>query len=121
MPFELVYNTNKNQDGILVYGYVSSIPSLTETTVVSYTVPSDKTLVITSFIGTGKAPGRYVLYFDLLPQIGKRTSPIERSTSFNFPDQGQIKVSSGSVVYVKVTHEEVTSRDFESTIIGYLV
>lgn len=105
---------------IVEYGTVSLVPSLAETTVVSYIVPVSKIFHGYGFIGAGDVNAKFIYYVDILPKVTARTTVAQQTTTINF-SFGPFVATAGQTVFVKAKHYISTVlAEFEATILGYL-
>jgi len=105
------------------YDTILAVPRLVETTIVDYTVPIGRELAFTAGRATGDTDAEFYLQIDGANKDSFRTSWCERTANFDF-SQGSLTVSGGSVVRIRVYHEENTSKhgsvDFWGSIAGTL-
>lgn len=95
------------------------VPSNTETTVASYTVPTGKTFYFIGFVGSGDVHGVYKLYVDSTAKLGGRSSVAVPTVAVNFP-YAVFAALEGETVRVKATHfANSVQANFDATIIGY--
>jgi hypothetical protein len=95
-------------------------PSNTPTTIVSYTVPSGKTLLIKSVIGWGEADGEFLLYVDGVLKGGGRTSAAERTKNLLYA-YGPVVATAGQVVTVKAEQNELATETMRANLMGELI
>jgi len=105
------------------YNEVLTVPRLVETTLVDYTVPIGKEFLFTTGRATGDTDAEFYLQVDGVTKDGARTSWEERTAKFDIT-QGSLRVSGGSVIRIRVYHEENTAKhgsvDFWGSIAGIL-
>jgi hypothetical protein len=101
---------------VLAKAIASSVPSSTKTTVVTLTASVDT--YITAIIGSGMEYGKWFIVIDSVDQAIRRGGS-DRDVIWEFTNP--LKVSSGSIIDVKVEHF-VTGQnpDFEASILGYV-
>lgn len=97
---------------------VSSVPTNTETTVVSYTTGPTETFYFVGLVSSGNTNALYKLYVDGNPCLAGRTSiaGLTLSLSYSF---SPIRVDPSTTIEIKVLHQTSLSCDFEATILGY--
>jgi len=100
------------------FAMASLVPSGIETTVVSYTVPVDKTFYFIGLNASGNANGIFKLYVESDAILAGRNSVANLNVSLNY-SYSPIKVASGDTISIKVLHQASVSCDFEGTILGY--
>ena len=107
----------------VTYDTVLTVPRLVETTVVDYTVPVGAEFLFTTGRATGDTDAEFYLQVDGSTQDAAYTSWCDRVAKFDIA-QGSIKVNGGSVIRIRVYHEENTSKhgsvDFRGSIAGIL-
>ena len=94
----------------------ASIASLSEVTVVTFTVPSGKELRVYSYGFGGQADGVAVLDIDSSSQHKLRNSAAKRSESEHF-EVGHI-IPASSIVSVKITNKGDNLKSYEAYIHG---
>ena len=84
----------------------------------SYTVPSNNTLVITGLVLGGEADGEFVIYINLTPVMRVRNNPAQRTVYLNLSDNFQAQAD--DIVDIKVTNcnHRQNSAKYEATLIG---
>ena len=100
------------------FDMVSLVPSGVETTVVTYTVPVDKTFYFIGLNASGNANGIFKLYVESDAILAGRNSVANLNISLNY-SYSPIKVLAGDTISIKVLHQVSVSCDFEGTILGY--
>lgn len=97
---------------------VTLVPSNTETTVVSYTVPASQTFYFLGVHASGNANALFKVIVDGNVVLAGRTSVanLNWSQAYSF---SPIKVDEGVTITVSVTHQASVACDFEGTILGY--
>jgi PKD repeat protein len=103
-----------------LYADVSMVPSGIETTIVTYTVPVDKTFYFIGLNASGNANGLYKLYVDGTSTLAGRTSVANLTLSINYA-YSPVKVEAGDTIAIKVTHYASVACEFEGTILGYIL
>lgn len=107
----------------VAYDTVLAVPRLTETTIVDYTVPIGQELLFTTGRATGDTDGEFYLQVDGDNKLAEYTSWCERVAKFDI-SQGSIRVTGGSIIRIRVYHEENTNKhgsvDFWGSIAGIL-
>ena len=105
------------------YETVLAVPRLTETTVVDYTVPIGKEFLFTTGRATGDTDAEFYLQIDGDNQLAEYTSWCNRVATFDI-SQGSLSVSGGSIIRIRVYHEENTNKwgdvNFWGSIAGIL-
>lgn len=94
------------------------VSSATETTVVSYTVPVDKTFYFIGLNASGNANALFKVYVDGNSTLAGRTSVANLTLSINY-SYSPIKVNAGNTIAIKATHYASVNCNFEGTILGY--
>ena len=102
------------------FGLVTLVPTSSETTVVTYTVPSSKTFYFIGFTASGNANALFKLYVDGSPILAGRSS-VANLTLNNVYSYSPISVDEGLTITLKVTHQASVGCDFEGTILGYIL
>lgn len=102
------------------FDLVTLVPTSTETTVVTYTVPASKTFYFIGFTASGNANAVFKLYVDGSPKLAGRTS-VANLTLNNVYSYSPISVGEGLSITLKVKHEAPVACDFEGTILGYIL
>lgn len=101
------------------YGVASSVASSTPTTVVSYTVPVGKTLLINVIEFSGENIAKYEVDVDAAIEATRRTNfGSDLTGEFSFYRLG---IAAGSVVRLIVEHPRPGVADFEGRITGVLL
>lgn len=100
------------------FGDVTLVPTNTETTVVTYTVPASQTFYFLGVHSSGNANALFKVYVDGNPILAGRTSVanLNWSQAYSF---SPIKVTEGVTISVTVLHQASVACDFEGTILGY--
>lgn len=93
----------------------------TEATIISYTVPANKTLIITGINWGGEADGKFVLYIDTSEILVFRNSAANRTQFLTIGDNN-FTATTGQTVELKVTNcsHRQNSATYEATLIGGL-
>ena len=93
----------------------------TEATIISYTIPTNKTLVITGLNFGGEADGKFILYIDTIPFLVFRNSAANRTQFLTINDNNFV-ATTGQTVEIKVTNVNYrqNAAKYETTIIGGL-
>lgn len=107
-------------DSITIFDTATLVPASTETTIISYTVPADKTFHFVGFVVSGNANALFKLYLDTDPIMASRSSVANLTVNVNYT-MPPFKVTEGVTVRIKVTHQASVSCDFEGTLLGYNV
>lgn len=117
-----VQNTQAHPgDAVVSVGSATLVPYNTETTVVSYTVPTGKTFYLVGFIGSGDINGRFYLYLNGVLKFVLRSTVaslnVETNNLIIRPTAGEAEV-----VRLSITHfQNGLLGTFEGTVLGYLV
>ena len=101
---------------IPIQGVVTSVPTNAWATVVSLIVTPGFNFKFTGVIATGSSDGEWAVYDDTVELYRSRTSSGDRGFEFT---HNPISISAGSTLALKVVHQEVTSQNFEGTLMGY--
>lgn len=108
-------------DPIGSMGSVTLVPSDSETTITSYTIPSGKTFYFLGFIGQGDIHGIFRLYHEGTAKLSGRTSVAVPTVQVAFP-YSIFSATAGETIYVKITHSASgLLGGFEATILGYIL
>ena len=102
------------------FGDVALVLTSTETTVVTYTVPANKTFYFIGFNVSGNANALFKLYVNGSPVLAGRSSVANLTLNLTY-SYSPIKVTEGVTIVLKVTHGASVGCDFEGTILGYLL
>ena len=102
------------------FGDVALVLTSTETTVVTYTVPANKTFYFIGFVVSGNANALFKLYVDGVAVLAGRSSVANLTLNLTY-SYSPIKVPEGVTIVLKVTHEVSVGCDFEGTILGYIL
>ena len=95
---------------------VSSVAKDTETTVLTYTVPAGKTLILKKIEVGGENIAKWSVQFDAVEDAIKRTF---LGSSLNESFDYELKtLAEGVVLTVKVEHKRPPAADFEARVIG---
>ena len=98
---------------------VALVPSSSETTIASYTVPVAQTFYFLSFVCSGDIHGLFKLYVDSTAVLSARTSVAAPTAQVGFP-YAPFTAAAGQTVRLKVTHyASGLQGNFEATIVGY--
>lgn len=106
---------------ITEFGEATLVAYDVETTIVTYTVPTDQIFYVTGFIGSGDINGRFRLYVDGSVIIQGRTTAAELNVQMN---TGLVRpwASESQIVSLKVIHSQSgLTPNFDGTILGYVV
>lgn len=99
---------------------VTLVPTSSETTVVTYTVPVGKIFYFVGLNASGNANAMFKLYVAGNTVLAARTSVANLTITISY-SHSPIKVAAGDTISIKVKHEASASCDFEGTILGYLL
>ncbi|NCA14141.1 MAG: hypothetical protein EBS89_08420 [Proteobacteria bacterium] len=102
------------------YDDVTLVPTSSETTVVTYTVPVGKVFFFVGLNASGNANAIFKLYVDGSVVLAARTSVANLTATISY-SHSPIKVAAGDTISIKVTHQAPVGCDFEGTILGYLL
>jgi hypothetical protein len=108
---------------INTYNKVTAIPRLTESTVVSYTVPIGQTFYFTLAQATGDTEAIFYLQVNGSNQLSLRSNWSERNVRFDI-SQYSLQVAGGGTIRLRVYHEELVRygvQDFWGNISGILI
>lgn len=106
---------------LISHGSVSLVPSDILTTIVSYTVPSDKQMYLSGFGATGNVDARYSLCLDNQEIRAARTSVAFLNVDSSFLSLTPL-VNANQTITVQVKHgHDGVQAECDATIIGYLV
>ena len=103
---------------VTAFNMTTLVPQNTETTVITYTVPSGKTFHFLGFVASGNANALFKLY------VAGDTVLAGRSSVANLTIQmthalSPFQVFEGDTIVLKVTHQANVGCDFEGTIFGF--
>lgn len=108
---------NAAADSVLnFYDQANSVATMTETEIVSYTVPPGKFLELTGGSGSGDCDGTFKLKIDNNIEDLQRNAWTERNIRFF----GPLIVPAASKVSITVEHCRPDPHDFQARITGYL-
>ena len=102
------------------FGYVTLVPTSSETTVATYTVPAGKVFFFVGLNASGNANALYKLYVAGGAVLAARSSVANLTATISY-SHSPIKVAAGDTISLKVRHEAPVGCDFEGTILGYLL
>lgn len=105
---------------VTVFNTTTLVPTSTETTVTTYTVPSSVTFYFIGLISSGNANAVFKLYVDGNPVLAGRTSVANLNLNMTY-SYAVFTVPEGSTISLKVKHEAPVGCDFEGTILGYIL
>lgn len=114
-------NPLETGDGKLIFGQATSVPSGSETTVVTYTVPTGKTLYFISGSFSGQNLALFTLYINGAQEGIRRTYWGNFNGTFDFTSGAGIKVSAGNIIKITVIHNRPAAGDFDGTLYGVLM
>lgn len=100
------------------YGSVSSVANGISTTVLSYTVPAGKTLLLSKVEVSGCNVAEYSVTINAVTKGVRRTYWGNFNADFEYND---LSVATGLVVLIKVIHNRPLAGDFDATLIGALL
>lgn len=101
------------------FDYVTLVAASIETTITSYTVPTDETFYFIGFNVSGNSNAIFKLYVAGNVVLASRTSVANLTLSMQY-SYSPIKVNEGDTIEIKVTHNRINFEcDFEATILGY--
>ncbi len=103
-----------------IHGTITSLAKNTETTVVTYTVPTAKEFYIQSVLASGKAGGNFKFYINGVYKMGGETTVYNKESKNIFGGVVGVKCVAGDVLNLTVSHKEDNIQDFEGTIAGFL-
>jgi len=104
-------------NAVNAFAQVNAAP-ITETTIVSYTVPATKTFSLAHTISWGDYDGEFLIRVDGTLLGGGRTSAAERTLTLDF--EGALVATTGQVVTVSIIHYAPGIRLFRANILGGL-
>jgi hypothetical protein len=116
-----------NVNAVLASPYLSQVNEFTITGLVAsgspqiiltYTVPSGKTLDINQIVAWGTYDGEYIINVAGTPSGGGRTSGATRTLDVSY--SSPIVASSGDIVNITVEHYSSTTEGFKANLIGGL-
>ncbi len=93
-------------------GTAASVPTNTETVVVSYTPSS--AVKLKGFSGTGNAEAMWTLYIGGVAVLDYMTSSADRNAYMLFPDQD---VAASTAIELKVKHQHPQAQEFRGSLI----
>lgn len=106
---------------VATFNKATLVASGSETTVVSYTVPSGKTFYGMGFTASGTVEGYYTLTIDGVIKLASRTSPAAPAVN-QFLPMPFLVATAGQVVAVKITQSNgITATQHEGTIFGFVI
>ena len=100
------------------YADISSLASGSLTTILSYTVPVGKTLLMEKVEVSGCNIATYVVDIDGTDKGKRRTYFGDFNADFEYKG---LEVATGLVVRVRVIHSRPTAGDFDASLIGSLI
>jgi hypothetical protein len=104
-----------------ICGTVTLVPSNTETTVTTYTVPVSETLKVAGFVATGDINAQYNLYINGVLTAASRSSVATPNAEL-FLQWVTPSVLAGQTVQIKVIHFATGKHgSFVATLLGYQV
>ena len=93
----------------------SSVAQNITVTILSYTVPVGKTLILDKVEVGGENIAKYSVEFDAVEDAAKRTFWGSLNEVFNYD---RYRLNSGAIIKVNVIHKRPPSADFEARLIG---
>ena len=102
---------------IVSYNTISSVANGSLTDLLSYTVPTGKTLALNRIEVSGENIAKFSVEINTNVKGIRRTYWGNFNSSFEF---GGLSLTSGNLVKVKVIHTRASVADFDSTLIGAL-
>ena len=103
---------------VLEYSSISSLASGALTTVLTYTVPLTKTLVLNKVEVSGCNVATYQVEISSVVKGVRRTYFGQFNADFEF---NNFQVATGEIVRVRVIHSRTQAGDFDATLIGSLI
>lgn len=103
---------------IATYAEVGSIPTMTITDIVSYTVPVSSTFFLKEVSFSGDSVGEVTVEFDSVTEEKQRVDYLNWNGRFLFYNQ---MFTAGQVIRMRVEHCSTTAGEFNGRIIGNLV
>lgn len=117
-PLYVFVTTDSGSTPVLEYASISSLASGALTNIISYTVPSGKTLQLSKIEVSGDNVALYQVIINSNLKGIRRTSFTKYNENFEF---NNFKVGEGLNVIVKVIHSRPELSDFNATLIGSLI
>lgn len=105
-------------ESITIFDISTLVPTNTETTVASYTVPAGKQFNFIGLIASGNANALFKLYVAGNPILVVRNTVANLTVTLDY-SYAPFKVSEGDTIVIKVLHQANVNCDFESTLLGY--
>ena len=99
------------------FGSASSIITDTETTLITYTVPVGKLLVLKSIEASGENRAKYTVEVDTIVKAIRRSYEPIFNVDFDFD---KVQFVAGQIIKVKAEHSRPQVSDHETRILGYL-
>ena len=100
------------------FNMTTLVPKDTETTIVTYTVPANKTFNFIGFVSSGNANALYKLYVTNDVVLAGRSSVADLTIQMTYA-MSPIQVLEGNTILLKVIHQVNAACDFEGTILGF--
>jgi len=101
-----------------VFDSATLVPTGSETTIASYTVPLGENYYFIGLVASGNANALYKIYVDGDPVLAGRTSVANLTLSLSY-SFSPLKVGEGLTISLKATHQAGVACDFEGTLLGY--
>ena len=106
-----------NGEALNIYGSASSVAASTLTTIVTYTVPAGKVLLLKEFEASGCNISEFTVFKDAAVIAFKRSYWCDFNVSFLFHGY---KLIAGEVAILKAEHARPSVGNFEARIVGVL-
>jgi len=105
---------------VIEYNNATLVPTSSETTIVSYTVPAGKKFYFIGYNACGNTNATYKLYVDGNIYFVSRSSVANLNVEKHY-SHPPFYVNQAITISLKTVHSTVASCDFEGTIIGYII
>ena len=105
-------------DSITVFNLTTLVPTNTETTVTTYTVPAGKTFNFLGFVASGNANALFKLYVASNPVLAGRSSVANLTVQMTYA-MSPFQILEGDTLVLRVIHQANGGCDFEATILGF--
>jgi len=105
-------------ESITIFNFTTLVPTNTETTVTTYTVPVGKTFNFLGFVASGNANALYKLYIAGSPVLAGRSSVANLTLQMTYA-MSPFQALAGETIVLRATHHANVGCDFEGTILGF--